>query len=810
MGVLTTVLQFPYEFFEYPARLLLIIPFVLILWWLLRKQFFSMREDAESRRRKLLVRRVMLFSRTAIVLLLLIALARPFIVHEKMFDGDPVIKVLVDNSSSMGVFDFNSQALIAELKKKLNVELRSFGGKDDSPVGDALLANMEPDASVLLITDGRATRGTSLAGAVLLASKLNATVNAVRLAPIRQDVGVELFGPSKTLEGSDTVFTVVLKKTNPSALVHVRVLLDGQEVFSEESAVQSFPITRQFGAGYHRFEASVSAVGADDLFFQNNVFYKTVKVVPKPRIFFMYSNAGNGGNAGNVGNVNSPLIQLYKQVYNVDVGSSMPKDISQYYAVVLNDVSSDRAGASLDALTEFVVDGNGLVVVGGKNSYDRGEYKGSLFEKILPVFVSSAEKKEGNVNIAVVADVSGSMGAAVGLGKAVELGKSLIVSVIRDLASYNRVGIVAFNTEAYTVAPLRPLVEQKDIEERIARLQEGGGTWIHVGLARAIIMLGQASGSKNIVMLTDGQSQTDDVDLSAAQEAANQGIKIYPIGVGDVNEDHLMAIAEITGGTYFHAIEAKKIKILFGDLEEEKKKAEKSLVVMDQSHFVTSGLELKAKVYGFNQVIPKRAARLLVTSDGGEPVLAVWRLGLGRVASYATDDGSSWSGQLLAEPDSKLPVKTLHWVVGAPDRKAKDFIEVADARVTEPTTMLVRSSDGYPSASGFTFYKQDKDLYTATVVPNVVGFQGLLSGEFSVNYAREYDDLGQGVELENLVRATGGKMFDPADAQGIADFTLARLKRTITTKDTLQTPFVIAALILFLLEVLVRRVLRRE
>ncbi len=794
-SVLAPVLDAPYRFLEHPLLILLIIPFVMVLWWLLRKEFFSIREDSEARQRRIMVRRCMLFSRTLMVLILLIALARPFIVHEKNFDGDPVIKILIDNSSSMGVFSYNAKALEAELKKKVNVEVHAFGSKDMSAVGDAIIANIESHASVLLISDGQATSGTSLADAMLLASKLNATVNAVRLAPSHQDVGVEILGPSKTLEGSDTSFTVRVKKTEPGSSVHVTLLLDGSIVYDADSTVQTIPLKRALSAGYHRLEARVSG---QDFFAENNVFYKTVKSVPKPRVFFFSETS------------DSPLIQLYRQVYTVDVGSFIPADISQYYAIVFDDISASRASAVLNQMTSFVVDGNGLVVVGGKKSYDRGDYKSSLFETLLPVFVSSAEKKQGNVNIVVVADVSGSMGAAVGLGKAVELGKSLIVSVIHDLAAYNNMGIVAFNTEAYTVAPLKPLAEQHDIEARIAALKEGGGTWINVGLARAILMLGSGSGSKNIVMLTDGQSQTDDIDLSTAQAAANQGIKIYPIGVGDVNEDHLAAIAEISGGTYFHATEAGKIKILFGDLEEEKKKAEKALVVMDQNHFITAGLELKAHVYGFNQVIPKHAARLLVSSDGGEPVLAVWRLGLGRVASLATDDGRSWAGQMLADPDSKLPVKSLHWAVGAPDRKANDFIEVADARVLEPTIMAVRSPDTYPSAVGVTFYKQDKDLYTATLVPTAVGFQKLLSGEFSVNYAREYDEVGQSHEFENLVHTTGGKMFDIADVQGIADFTRARLKRTITAKDTLQTPFIIAAVILFLIELLVRRLLRRE
>ncbi len=790
--VLNELLLLPYQYLEQPYLLLALLPVAAFIIWFCRRNFSHVKLDEDTIRRRRTAAKFMTVSRILIALLLLIALATPFIIHEKSFTGDPLIKILVDNSSSMNVFSYDLQKLEQALKNKVNVEVKTFGSETTSNLGDAVLQGMESEGSLLVVSDGVVTSGTTLSDAARVATKFNTSINAIRLEAVKNDVAVQILGPSKVLEDTDNTFIVTLGRLGDKA-THVQLKLDNEVIIEKDTNDKSISVTRKLSKGSHRFEASTSS----DFFAQNNMFYKSVKAVPKPRVFLWAQKE-------------TPIAQLYKQVYEVDAGQALPQNLNNYYALVIDDIPAASLTEKIGQLTEFVVDGNGLFVVGGKNSFDNGNYKNSVIETILPVFVSSAEKKEGRVNVVLVADISGSMGAAVGLGTAVALGKSLIVSVLRDLAPENHVGMTAFNQDAYTIAPLLPMVQQTDLEDRIARLREGGGTQVFAGLARAVVMLQQTSGSKNIIVLTDGQSQSEETDITTAQAAANEGIKIYPIGVGDTNDPLLQQLASITGGVYFKATEASRIKILFGNLDEEKKLAEKSLLVLDKNHFITADLNPKAKIYGFNQVLAKTGARLLMTTSSGEPALAVWRLGLGRVGVLATDDGSAWAGQLLGAPESKVHVKTIHWAVGDPERKAADFIDIADARVHEPTQVVVRSPGAYPAALGYTFYKTDKDLYTASLIPNSTGFQKLLSGEFAVNYDREYDELGQSKDLASIVQSTGGKMFGIDEVDAIVDHTKQRLKRTVTTKEPFRLPFLLAAMIIFLLEIFVRRLLRTE
>ena len=791
---LAELMKLPYDYFESPLVLLWIIPMFFLTALLLRHQFVKLKDDPDVRKRKRRVRNVMMFTRTFMLFALLVALATPYVVHEIEFKGDPVVRVLSDNSSSMHVFDISSEKLVSELKNKIQVEARSFGSADDSPLGDALIGSMGESASVLVVSDGQVTSGTTLSDVGLLAQKFNASVSAISLDQVRGDASVEINGPGKTLDGVDNTFLVHVRHSGTLSSWHLKVSIDDEVVFDKETSESVVSIPKKLKEGYHRLVAQLLL---SDAFAENNVFYKSVKAVAKPEVFL-------------VSPAPDPLIwQLLRQSYTVQQGSVLPSDLSSYYAVVLDGVPASTIKPSVDGLTDFVINGNGLVVLGGKRAYEFGGYKDSSIETILPVTVGSAEREEGDVNVAVVADISGSMGAAVGLGKAVELGKSLIVSVLRDLAPTNKVGLVAFNKQGYILAPMKPMAEQKDLEDTIASLKEGGGTLIYTGLAIAIEMLRETSGSKNIIILTDGQTQSEQLDLGAVAAASQEDIRIYAIGVGtDINSKLLSQFAEITGGIYFQATESSRIKLLFGDLQEAKKRSEKNLVVLNPSHFITSGMELKSKISGFNQVLPKRAAQLLVTTDSGEPVLVVWRLGLGRTATIATDDGAFWAGDLLGK-DSKLHTRTLSWAVGDPDRKSKEFIDIEDARVGGAAQVLVRSSQ-YPQAAGFTFYKTENDLYAASFMPNQTGFSKLLTGEFATNYPQEFTSAGANPELEQLVHSTGGRIFSASDVDGISKFVTERLKRKITAQDPIRLPFLIVALLMFLVEVLLRRLIKKD
>lgn len=777
-----------YAYLENPYVLLLFIPVVILLFFILRRDFVKLKEEADVIRRKKELRRILFFTRSLMALLVLVAIASPYYDAQKTIEGDPYIKILVDNSSSMQLYEDFAYDLAQKLEKKLPVEVYSFGSAEHSDVGDAVLANLKPRDSIILVSDGNANVGSSLGDVGLFAAQLNSTVNAVMLNAVRDDAGVVVLGPAKTQEGVPNTFTVLVSEVG-SPKYELEVNLDGRKVKLDENR----QFVETFDYGYHKIVASLMS---EDYFGQNNVYYKTVKVVPKPEIYY-WTEAP------------SPMQTLLSQMYVVQSGSTLP-DLSDYYAVAVNNIPAEKANPSSEKITDFVADGNGMVVFGGEAAFDKGNYRNSVFESILPVFVGAPGKKEGEINIILVIDISGSTGAAFGDEKTVDVEKALALGVLNDLSLNDRLGVVAFNSEAYLVSEPSYVYEKKGLEDRVARLSDGGGTFITAGLMKAIALLERLQGSKNIILISDGKTQSESSARDTARLAHNQGIKIYTVGVGpSTNELVMQDIAAIANGIYFRATDSSRLKLLFGDVEEQEIGDTMSLVVLNPNHFITADYYPEAAIHGFNNVVPKTSARLLLTTTTGEPILTVWRLGLGRIAALSTDDGSNWNSDMLASPNSKVVSRIFNWVIGDPDRKSKEFVDIKDTRVFEATELVVRSQEP-PKAEGHSFYKTGDDLYSSSITPALTGFQEVLGAAFAVNYPSEYELLGMSGELETVVFNTGGKIFDRNDIDGMVKHTITRSRREMVTKENLRWPFVMAVVVLFLIEIFIRRVIKQE
>ena len=195
----TDVLRWAYSVMEYPWVLALIFVLVPLLYYIMRKTYLVVKEDLQMQIRKRRVRKLMMFTRTLMFILVLIALASPYVEREKIIEGDPFIQLLVDNSTSMSMFQDISQDLSEKLEKHLNTEIKAVGTGTVSNIGDSVLSNLQPHGSILLLSDGNANSGADLGDVALFASKINATINAIDLSAIRDDAR-----PSREFESGST------------------------------------------------------------------------------------------------------------------------------------------------------------------------------------------------------------------------------------------------------------------------------------------------------------------------------------------------------------------------------------------------------------------------------------------------------------------------------------------------------------------------------------------------------------------------------------------------------------------------------
>jgi Ca-activated chloride channel family protein len=158
----------------------------------------------------------------------------------------------------------------------------------------------------------------------------------------------------------------------------------------------------------------------------------------------------------------------------------------------------------------------------------------------------------------------------------------------------DRIGLVAFATEAYMAAPLT--LDHDYLLQNLDRLEIGDiddtQTAIGSGLATALNRLGDIQAkSKIVILMTDGQNNAGAVaPLTVAEAAQTLKVKVYTIGVGmrglapfpvfmgrqkvgyqqqpvDIDEDTLKKIAALTGGEYYRADNAERFQQIYAQID---------------------------------------------------------------------------------------------------------------------------------------------------------------------------------------------------------------------------------------------------
>jgi len=695
------------------------------------------------------------------------------------------------------------KSIAEELKTKLNehipTNLRFIATKEKSAIGDGILNHMKGDDNLLVISDGNNNFGRVLGDVMLFASNLNTSINTVELEPIRKDARIMIDGPSQAIVGEQNTFKVIINEVGNLPSYNLNIQFDGQSIYNDISST-SKEFTKSFTEGYHEIRAEIAS---DDFFPQNNIYYKTIKVIPKPKVLFISKKT-------------SPLLLGLKNLYEITLKEAVPDDLDNYHAVIINDIDGETIAPNVKELTEYVSDGNGLIIFGGKSSYDKGYYQvpSYLIETLLPVEVGIPQMSpENKANIVFLIDVSDttSMPFKGATGYSVlDMEKAISIGLIQTLRPEDSVGVVAIHGKSTLVQPLGPLIDtNEELLTNIKRMQSGGGTNFVSGLMRASFLLEGTEGTKNIILITDGiEYSTKSATLSTISFLKEMGVTTYTVGIGQyTDEQHLKKIAELGNGLFFRPDETENLNLVFERAEatdSQKQASEYKLMVRDRNHWVTKGdVSLDASVTGYNNVVPKLGARTLVATTNAKPIITAGQFGLGRTVAISTDDGSSWAADLLKTKNSEIISRSINYAIGDPGRNLDFDVTIDDTTINKPATIQVRS-DKIPK-SDLDFSKISQDIYISTFYPEKEGISEILGAKFAVNYNDEYLQVGMNSEFKSLVRLSNGKVFDKDDINNIVEEIKTVSKRTKIESVNYRWPFIIAALTLLLIEIIIRR-----
>ncbi|MBR9692342.1 hypothetical protein GOV07_00240 [Candidatus Woesearchaeota archaeon] len=850
-----------------PTLLWIIPGAALFLLILITRNFFKLALDDEGKKQQRRARVWVFIARLIMISCIVIALAHPYQESVKEIKGNPRVTLLFDQSASTALMETGFVEDLAEaVDRRIPVTRRAFGSEMTSDVGSAILRNLEPGANLLLISDGNVNDGALLDDVAFYAATVNASISIINLTASSHDSSVIISGPGKVVADSEAAYTVTITTTQRGAQVNLRVTVDSEIVLDKRVAAGTYAFTRDFSQGNHRIEARILD---QDKIVENNRYYKSVKVLPKPRILLVTKKSG-------------PLELLLRELYTVEKRTSLPTDLNGYYAVVIDDAPIESL-RNTQALHNYLIDergdyyGNGFVLFGGMDSFDRGGYTGTALEALLPVKVGRGERKRDGANLVFILDMSGSTGGKRGFSSELEYNnhlasggkvgysveeygkiwrnayyyeegtttadviKAQAVDAIEQLKLENKVGIIAFglppsgpadSVEEFiaesvkVIEPMAPLFSNRaDIVKKIPRITPGGPTSPHLAMQGAVEMLGGVAGDKNIILLTNGRysaglgamnSLKQQLLAIASNARKNYGINFMTIGVGvtenalfpkRVDEAFMKELAAAGDGTYDRATKLNTLLIKWGDPKAKEFGQEFQLVRLSLTHFITRDLEPTAILNAYNEVAPKDTAELILAADSGQPALTTWRYGNGRVAAWTVFAGNN-QGQLLNDENSLLVSRTVNWAIGDPQRKEAYFVDIPDVRTNEHGSIIVQSDDVVTS-EGLVFSKQG-NRYTTEFAPGEQGFASLLGEEYAVNRPSELDKVGLSQDLASLVKTTGGKVFKSTDADAIVEHAKEVSRRVTLTQEIVTMPFLVAAMLLLLLEITLRRVTQRR
>jgi len=238
-------------------------------------------------------------------------------------------------------------------------------------------------------------------------------------------------------------------------------------------------------------------------------------------------------------------------------------------------------------------------MIGGDKSFGAGGYLKTPVEMALPVSteVPTTLDLPGFALILVI-DKSSSMAGSIANKNKLEGAKIAAFSAVEMLNPFDRVGVLAFDSEFHWTVPVTQAKNRRKIARELSTLKESGGTDLYPALEEAFRLLkGYKAAKKHIIVLSDGLTNKADFPslIRALREAH---VTVSTVSVGRDSDIVLMkAIAELGGGRSYFTDDANNIPRIFAG---ETKIAAKKVIVEKDTTTIIEGAgktsDIKARI----------------------------------------------------------------------------------------------------------------------------------------------------------------------------------------------------------------------
>lgn len=775
---------------------------------------------------------------------------------------DGYIEEIEDNlprRSSLGIVTFGKDAsVLTECGEKTVSVKEATNDPTASNIAEALeytatLFSENALKRIVLITDGGESGSDTgkLVSAVDSVSSLGIEIDAIYLdSNIKEGVKeaqiCDVSYPGATYLGhSATADVLVQSNTDCDRGAILTLYKDGEEYYTEAVSlaegynVFNIPLDTE-SEGVKEYSLTLTLEG--DTTKENNTFGFTEEVSGKAKILAVASTVADAARAE----------ELYGAFADIDLFcladpecdmEKLPfavEDLSSYdeYLLLGVDVRElPNFTAFIENLEKCVsLFGKSLTVTGDTKIQNKTDNTLEALEDMLPVRYGGSE--DDPKFYCFVLDTSRSMYDANQFFMMQEAATRML-----DLLNDNDyVAVVTFSGDA-TIAKAPTFAKNREeIAETIASVAPTQGTFIGsaLELAKELLMTDSiAVSEKQVVLISDGLSYALEPDdpVAIARDLSANGIVVNSINCAEnAGTSLLTSIAEAGGGEYYYLNSLESVEeIVLTDIADHitDTVVEGSAIVniKNSSDPAVKGINSLPGISGYIYAKAKASATTVLTvkyekSGGGivdAPLYAVWDYGNGRVSALMTDLGGSWTSGWTEGSGKEFLTNIVSTALPEEKKSAPYTLEVTYDGTNFLVELLPAALNPYAEAYAEITYpdgtvKTEKLIFNSQKYYYEFRSEGLGQYAVRVNYkhtygentALSYFNLSYSPEYNSFARYDSGVLKSALRAKGSlyynADFDLSPDALKVETYElTFALPFLIAAAVLFVIDVIVRK-----
>ncbi|MCG3137685.1 MAG: hypothetical protein HJJLKODD_01534 [Phycisphaerae bacterium] len=520
----------------------------------------------------------------------------------------------------------------------------------------------------------------------------------------------------------------------------------------------------------------------------------------------------------------------------------------QYSSIILSNIGANWfTDEQQKQLITYVREmGGGLIMTGGDEAFGAGGWIGSPVEEIMPVdFEIKHRQVIPRGALAIVMH-------SCEMPRQNFSAKQIAAKAVETISSKDYFGLVSYSHMRGVIwdVPMQLATNKTMIKTAIDKMENGDMPDFGPSMEMAVTSLMQVkdAAQRHMIILSDGDASPP--SQATINKMVQNKITCSTVGIGygsHVMEPTLRQIATDTGGRFYAARNPKALPQIF---VKESKVVRRPLLIeepfMPQVYYgmseVWTGFPLDAGLPPLNGMVltsPKTDPLVEMplvrkTSEGNDPVLAHWRVGLGKTVAFTSGYWSHWGGNWTQWSGySKFWAQLVRWSMSEGKRGNYDVTTRLDGNVGRIIVNALDADSNYLNFLHLQAAVAQSDSGEIKQIKLTQVGPGQYEGQFDVNstgqyvanisvvengaassvahtglavpYSPEYKELAANdALLQEIVDTAEGKLWDVGDFQ-TAQIFRHDLPETRSRQPVWEWVLAWVLLPLFLIDVAVRR-----